>query len=216
MSKKSLDAPIQSTKQMLDELDALMERMLTLPVNDLENAPPLPIESATAPSHVEPPPPKVEKLPPLAPITPANKPPRKSKLAQYLAESKVQEQGEASSPLPHARLNPPHRPMPALEPELADPEPESFNNDVTPTSLLTRLEPLLADIPDPRPKVTTHWVYRMLVGTNQFYDSTSSIFGGAGEWLRGPGGRALLGIAGVMLLAGSAGWLVKDLLGWHW
>ena len=32
------DASLQSTKQMLDELDALMEKMLTLPVSDLDEA----------------------------------------------------------------------------------------------------------------------------------------------------------------------------------
>ena len=39
MSKKTAnDTTLQSTKQMLDELDALMEQMLSLPVNDPEEA----------------------------------------------------------------------------------------------------------------------------------------------------------------------------------
>src|SRR5262245_23217187 len=38
-SKRPADAP-NATRQMLDELDALMERMLSLPVNDGSEAPP--------------------------------------------------------------------------------------------------------------------------------------------------------------------------------
>src|ERR1043165_9871046 len=38
MSKSAAnDTPLQSTKQMLDELDSLMERMLSLPVNELDD-----------------------------------------------------------------------------------------------------------------------------------------------------------------------------------
>jgi hypothetical protein len=40
MSKKIDDGSLQTTKQMLDELDALMDRMLSLPVNDVEESPP--------------------------------------------------------------------------------------------------------------------------------------------------------------------------------
>jgi hypothetical protein len=46
----SKDTSLQSTKQMLDELDALMERMLSLPVNELDEAPESPQEPANGPS----------------------------------------------------------------------------------------------------------------------------------------------------------------------
>ena len=36
------DGSLQSTKQMLDELDAMMEKMLTVPVSDLDEAVPFP------------------------------------------------------------------------------------------------------------------------------------------------------------------------------
>ena len=41
-SKTRTSSPLQSTRQMLDELDTLMERMLALPVGDEEDLPPLP------------------------------------------------------------------------------------------------------------------------------------------------------------------------------
>ena len=42
--------PDHPTKHQLDELDALMERMLSLPVNDLDEAPSLPKESVKGPT----------------------------------------------------------------------------------------------------------------------------------------------------------------------
>src|SRR5262245_37369968 len=44
--KKTDDGSLQTTKQMLDELDALMDRMLSLPVSDVEDEPPLPEKPA--------------------------------------------------------------------------------------------------------------------------------------------------------------------------
>lgn len=41
-SRTKAGSPLQSTRQMLDELDSLMERMLALPVGDAEELPPLP------------------------------------------------------------------------------------------------------------------------------------------------------------------------------
>src|SRR5277367_2906182 len=41
-SKPKTGSPLQSTRQMLDELDSLMERMLALPVGDADDLPPLP------------------------------------------------------------------------------------------------------------------------------------------------------------------------------
>ena len=47
-NKTPNEAALQSTRQMLDELDSLMERMLSLPVNDLEDAAPFPKEVVPA------------------------------------------------------------------------------------------------------------------------------------------------------------------------
>ena len=49
-TKSRTNSPLQSTRQMLDELDTLMERMLALPVGDDEDLPPLPRDMPTAPT----------------------------------------------------------------------------------------------------------------------------------------------------------------------
>jgi hypothetical protein len=37
-----------------------------------------------------------------------------------------------------------------------------------------------------------------------------------GHWLRAPGGRALLGWAGLLLLVAAVAWLLLDEMGWTW
>jgi hypothetical protein len=51
---------------------------------------------------------------------------------------------------------------------------------------------------------------------NQAYDSSTYWLGGLGRWLRSPGGRTLLGVLGLVLLAGAGVWLLCDLMGWTW
>jgi hypothetical protein len=85
------DSSLQSTKQMLDELDALMERMLALPVNELEDAPAFPKQVV----------------------------PEKA-LAATLTLLQTPPPVPAPAPLietpPHPAVNPPHRPMAVPEP----------------------------------------------------------------------------------------------------
>ena len=144
------DSSLQTTKQMLDELDALMEKMLSLPVNDLEDTPPLPLprEVVQAPSLsatltlLAPPPPQSYKVP--------------------------------EPMLPHPVVNPPHIALPATSP--AEPEPmedlattlsahepapypEPLTNEFMPPSALAKVEPLLAEIPAPATPVATQWGY---------------------------------------------------------
>src|SRR5438067_3671383 len=54
-NKMPNDTSLQTTKQMLDELDALMEQMLSLPVNDLEGAAAFPREIVKTPTPMLPP-----------------------------------------------------------------------------------------------------------------------------------------------------------------
>ena len=49
-SKTKAGSPLQSTRQMLDELDSLMERMLALPVGDVDDLPPLPRDVPNPPA----------------------------------------------------------------------------------------------------------------------------------------------------------------------
>jgi hypothetical protein len=214
------DAPLQTTKQMLDELDAMMERMLALPVHELDSAPALPKtpplapeESAltNAPTNQA----EVETLPPPQPSAP----PRKSKLADLLSELKTKPREEISPG--HAATNPPHLKLPAESPVSLSsmppppPLPEMLTNSPVPPTLLGKLEPLLATIPDARPPRTRRWLYGPLVGINHLFDRVTSGMGGVGYLLSSAGGRTILGLSGIALLLASAGWLVRDWMGWH-
>jgi hypothetical protein len=221
------DASLQSTKQMLDELDALMEKMLTLPVNDLGDAaafpPPVvkePTLSATL-TLLSPP-----SVPAPAPTPPLSKKPASRPSYQIPAlaapRPRVEEPAAPPSPLP---FNPPHFEMPpveASEPEslrfdTPEPEPEPLTNEVMPVSVLPRLEPLMNEIAEPpSSSFGTQWLYLPLVWVNQGFDGATLAFGGAGRWMRSEGGRMLLGFSGVALMAAAVAWFLKDWLGWNW
>jgi hypothetical protein len=195
-------ASLQSTRQMLDELDALMERMLALPVNDLEDAvaPPRdivhmptvsatltvlesPVEAEEAPAPKEPPAPPREKFP-----------------------SYITDLGAA-----------PKTDLPELSPFDANAIPE----EVIPPSIMT----LPATRALPPPPVTPLRLPRRslaslclqpLLWFNRGFDRGATLLGWPGQWLRGPRGRNFLGLTGVALLVAAGLWLVKDWLGWIW
>ncbi len=186
-NKPPKDVSLQSTKQMLDELDALMERMLALPVNDAEEAPPFPTEVVKKPALSA----KLTLLePPPAPL--AVSPPHRITQAD-------------SSPTEHPPLNPPHRIIPIEQ--IAAPQPEPLTNEIMPPSLTTKVAPILAEIAEsPAP---TQSAVHPLVGINQAFDTVT------GELLRGPLARALLGFLGIALLLVATCWFLKDYLGWN-
>jgi hypothetical protein len=191
-TKTPNDATLQSTKQMLDELDALMEKMLSMPVNESEAAPPFPGE--------------VVKPPTLTPTLSATltllEPPAKGPL-------KPLEPAQQESYAPaHAAINPPHLTPPT-------PQPEPLTNEVTPPSMMHRLAPMLEEIPEPETAVTTQLVYLPLLWINLAFDQATLALGPIGSMLRSRAGRALLGLAGLALLAAAAGWFLKDWLGWN-
>lgn len=201
MAKKtSNDQPHQSTKEMLDELDALMERMLAVPVNELD-------ESAASP------------LPP--------SPPKPAALAATLTV--LQTPTETPAPSKHPPTQPPHVAMPPATPvsyqvpaddqqDLATtiPAPAPITNDVVPPSLLPQVDPLLDDVPDPGAMPATRWGFLPLLWMNLLFDGATYVLGPGGTWMRSEGGRLILGLSGVALLLASAGWFLRDWLGWNW
>lgn len=200
-TKTSKDPSLQSTKQMLDELDALMEKMLALPVTDPEEAAPFPAEVVKPPS-----------------LTPT--------LSATLTMLPPPAAAPVSIPEPepsHPVTNPPHLSMPAslpIEPaappslSIPVPEPEPLTNEIEPPSRMAELEPLLAEVPAPGTPVTTQWVYLPLLWLNQGFDRVATSLG-LGTALRGPAGRMVLGMSGIALMLAAGAWLLKDWLGWH-
>lgn len=211
MAKKTPnDASLQTTKQMLDELDVLMEKMLSLPVTDPDDAPPFPQEVIKPPTWTPTLSATLTLLEPAVP-GPLTVPPTAS---SYLSTPEP-------SP-PHPAMNPPHfAPGDAASvgpPPVGDgpaPQPEPLTNQVVPSSLLRDLQPLLQEIPEPSTPVTTLWIYLPLLWINQAFDGSTTILGPAGALLRSQVFRALLGLSGVALMVLAVVWLLKDWLGWN-
>jgi hypothetical protein len=211
-------ATLQSTRQMLDELDALMDRMLAIPVNELDDPPTaprgivrMPTVSATltvldATMEDEDVPAKEEPLP------------LRQSFPSYRAD--LASTSQETKPLPLLIEPPPFRPsQKAIEPE-PDPIPE----EVIPPSIsaITALSvPAFnsdtAEAPPSLPEVSlASRCLLPLLWFNQGFDKCTFLLGGVGRWLRGTRGRYFLGLAGLALLAAAGLWLVKDWLGWTW
>jgi len=184
----SNDRSLQSTKQMLDELDALMDRMLALPVNDMENAPAFPQE-----------------------VVP------EQALAETMTLLQTPMPAPLLDLPMHPIVNPPHRPMAAPEVVLPPvPSPAPLTNDVAPPSLQPEIDTLLASVPAPSTPTGALAIYLPLLWINQAFDGCTLMLGDSGAKLRSQAGRSVLAFFGVVLLGASVTWFLKDWLGWQW
>jgi hypothetical protein len=176
---------VQTTRQMLDELDALMERMLALPIDDAEAGvvaePPAVAATLTLldpPGETAAP----ESIPAARPAA-AEPEPAPSYLAPLTTTvTTASEAAREPAPLPTP-----------VEAALPTPEP---------------LEPLPARL---RPR--TDLGYQFLLWVNRGYDRGTFWLGRRGSWLRSRRGRLVLGVLGLALVAASTAWLLWDWLG---
>jgi hypothetical protein len=187
------DTKYTDTRQLLDELDALMDRMLALPIEDHEE----PAAPTAAPAAT--------------PIVSAT-----------LTLLDSPDQVAAPKPLPTAQAEPiryevdePTHATAASAVPTAD--------ESVPVPMMTVVgAPARFDF-TPLPPVAAgarlrpaHLSYQFLLWINQGYDRGTNWFGKPGRALRSRLGRALLGIAGFALLALALAWLGRDWLGWNW
>ncbi len=187
-SNQTTDAP-HTTRQMLDDLDALMEQMLSVPVSDPEAASPVaPKRSAT--------------LTLLEPVTSPTPPPVRKPVATHVASPPA----VAAPTAPSYYATVPTPPEPTLEP---------ITNEVLPPSLLPRITQLIAEVPDEGPAPLA-WIYAPLWWINVAFDGCTHLLGGPGAFLRSAGGRLIVGLLGVVLGVLAAGWYAKDGWGWSW
>jgi hypothetical protein len=205
-----------ATRQQLDELDALMQRMLALPVNPSEDLVTPGAEtvsertSASSAMHAR----SGGGAP--APLTEPSQPTRDQHI-------RIEEDTAKSN----AGLSPPKLAIAPLPPS-----PESVENwSGTPRTLSPPAGNVFAGLEPPR-KVSVHpararpeakagaprlvWPLRPLLWVNVAFDGGTGWLGPAGRWLRGPGGRALLGWAGFLLLAAALASIALAAVGMGW
>jgi hypothetical protein len=215
------------TKQLLDELDALMQRMLALPVNTLgdevENL--VPQQTTAAATAL---PPSVVDRP--APDAPKDRetPPRAAPevigarhVSHHLAGPALASPQRMDEPAPveqHAGTVPgapvfipaappvgywSPRPLPAPMP-VTQTKPKA--PAVAPSGRIAVLAP---------PRLPSWWLRSLLWG-NRTFDRWACTLGRPGQWLQGRAGRIVLGWLGIGLIFASVAWAVADWFDWTW
>jgi hypothetical protein len=199
-------ARIQPTRQQLDELIDLMQRMLALPPTPTEEDPGPPAETparsprldptgaSVAPPHVSPnafaPPATIED--------------------DRLADPEPRLEGPARHGEDPAVMSITLVPIPSPPPAT----PPASDTGVTPRpkTLSPLSQPAAGSTQGPR---VGFWL-GPLVGVNRAFDAGTAWMGAPGRWLRSPQGRALLGWSGWLLLTAAVAWYLAEGMGWTW
>jgi hypothetical protein len=206
-----------TTRQLLDELDTLMQRMLALPVGEEDGAASaradeptlLPAASRAGTAPPRPAPASVPK--PLAATLPPNLAPAAATTSPRSARAKQK--------LPALKETPPPAEEQVPEPLLVAPGPAPLGPEIFAT---LKTGPALLV---PRPTVPARPGARRLLLTrgrllgpirwvNRAFDRGTERLGAPGRWLRGRHGRTVLGWTGVVLLLAALTWQVLVWLGW--
>jgi hypothetical protein len=181
-------SPNNPTRQLLDDLDALMERMLALPVEDVEGDP---LPTPRSPLLRE----------PVAPlIAPIEAPPSLTPRVEMIRSTVPPPAGPASCL--------PDRPAPTAAATTTSPPPVVAAPRWSPKGILTR------GIDVPPPEIRAAWWMRPVLWSNRAFDRATLRLGPFGRWLRGETGRTLLGWTGLLLLGLALTCLVLDVAGW--
>ncbi len=178
----------QPTRRQLDDLDALLQRMLALPVEPAEEPQPV-------------------GLPDPGPLFPDPLTPPAGNL--ILADPGLPSLQPPAPPPPRAALAPESVPLPLLNPvpptERRPPVLPPPDRSLSPRAALIASRP-------PSPPL----LLRPVLWLNRLFDAAAFGLGAPGRWLRRPTGRTLLGLVGVLLLAAAAALALVDRIGWTW
>ncbi|GIW81035.1 MAG: hypothetical protein KatS3mg105_2842 [Gemmatales bacterium] len=197
--------PKPSAQQQLDELDALLQHMLSLPVHQLEDDPfsdlvphpagqgATPQESSDeTPTNASQPDASLPDPEELQPTRTANDDERTSDTDNLKGPTAKDQPGsDASARQNEGRV--PARPKTTLVPAQA-----TQNTAPTPQALAMPL-----------------WL-RALVAINSGFDRLALRCKIPVRWLRHPLGRSLIGWLGIAILLGSLTWAILDWLAWNW
>ena len=219
-------ATLQTTRQMLDELDALMDRMLALPVNDVDDPAPTPSQIVHMPTmsatltvldasvEQEETPPELEHplLRESFPSYNTDIPPAPSETAGDLPVMQP-------PPFQPPHFEPSDYDASQFETPRLEPAPDPIPEEVIPPAIarlsipIIRSEQPVVEVRLPRRPLASQCLLPLL-WFNQGFDKGTLILGPPGRWLRGPRGRHILGLTGLTLVGAAGLWLVKDWLGW--
>ncbi|MCI0457255.1 MAG: hypothetical protein L0Z62_09780 [Gemmataceae bacterium] len=186
-----------STRQLLDELDALMQRMMELPVNQLEDDPVPPTNTVIVPPA---PAPANEPEPPASPPRPAA-----PSGTDLVPARQVIAHGPSPYPAqPHRReevlaeSQPAHAALVLASPRSAAPAPLP-----QPTAAPRVALPAVTAPPEERSWRERLWgrVMPGLQWSNRTFERLTAWLGNPGRWLRSATGRATLGWIGLALWA---------------
>jgi hypothetical protein len=195
----------RETRQQLDELDALMQRMLALPVDPPDNLVNPPIQQSAGDTTSEGTSVYSEAGPGAA-LAPEPTFP--------LQVEQPREKGD--SPLDPVPLPSPPERMESWGNTSRAPVVVPFAGLDSPRTVEVKLGKSPGVSAENARSRRVAWPVYPLLWINWPFDRATGLLGPLGRWLRGPGGRALLGWGGLLLLAAALAWLAWDGLGWTW
>jgi hypothetical protein len=223
----SAGSSITSTRQLLDELDALMQRMLALPVGDTEAQPESDQAATTVaepPAELPPEPESASESPAAEPVaTPAPVATEKSSPASYQYDEMESEQSsespaqEVSAPAP--ALDSP-APTEAPAPEEIAPKLRPVNKEVLaslaarPGRLQTELLAQQASRLESLAERPRWWLWPLSL-PSRLFDLTTYLLGPLGRWLRSSGGHTFLGLLGILLILAAVALHLFAWLTWN-
>jgi hypothetical protein len=200
------------TRQQLDEIDALLRRMLTLPPLAGEPAPALSPPAPMPASQVYPPP-VVREIPPPSPPA-AGEPVVHSWRAEWPQAPQSQSAAIApsvvawGSPVPQQMEHPPW--AMASGPAAAPPP---FAVPVSPGPIIQPVS--LPANQSSGARQTESLVVLSLVLLNGLFNLLTYLLGPLGTWVRGRG-RGMLGWAGILMFVAAAVWALGNWYGYDW
>jgi hypothetical protein len=178
-----------TTRQKLDELEALIQQMLNLPVNRLDPDWPtaLPAPAAEAEDRVS--------------VGPEDR-----GLRMEDRGLRMENRGQHTEQVPAQRIEDTEA---TQEPQSEKIEEDEQVQPVIPSSILDPRSSIL----DPQSSAPRWWLYP-IVGLNLLFDGLTFLLGPLGRWLRSETGRLVMGWAGVALLLAALVWTVLGWMGW--
>lgn len=198
------------TRQQLDELDALLQRMLALP-----SSPEMPVALA---EPVEP-----EEFAPLPPTLPMTQRSAvyESNVQSWRMSAPVMEPPLATAvedtplhqpaPYPYSMVY--GQPLPAetpppLEPWTPPPPPRATEVPYAAPAWAAEATPANESYPSA--------MALPFIAVNRLFDLLTFLLGPFGGWLRRPNGRNTLGWLGILMIVAAVGWVALEWYGFDW